>query len=144
MVDDLNRGGNGFSFSKDLVLKASLMLSDIGAVGFKVENFNRTNMSTVESKWEDIKQSLTLTVQLISNFGFNERNMDCAKLDFCQLRIISCVRRNKQRFLSHRQFASDREVIREWLIRSLLKSGIWSGGAADGMFDCCQGDHQAK
>ena len=39
LVDELNRiGGIGFSFSKDLVLKAGLMLSDIGSVGFKVDN----------------------------------------------------------------------------------------------------------
>ena len=45
LVDALNRIGLGFSFSKDLVLKAGLMLSDIGSVGFKVDNFNRENMA---------------------------------------------------------------------------------------------------
>ena len=30
LVDELNRVGTGFNFSKDLVLKAGLMLSDIG------------------------------------------------------------------------------------------------------------------
>ena len=36
LVDDLNNIGNGFTLSKDWVLKAGLMLSDIGSVGFKV------------------------------------------------------------------------------------------------------------
>lgn len=132
LVDDLNRSGNGFAFSKDLVLKASLMLSDVGRVGFKVENFNRENMSIVESKWEDIKRALTLTAQLISNFGFNERNMT-APNSILPIAYYLMHRRRKQAFLSHSQFDSDRKSIREWLIRSLLKSGIWSGGAADGM-----------
>ena len=34
LVDELNQIGDGFSFSKDLVLKAGLMLCDIGSVGF--------------------------------------------------------------------------------------------------------------
>ena len=132
LVDDLNRSGNGFSFSKDLILKASLMLSDVGRVGFKVENFNRENMSIVEDKWEDIKRALTLTAQLISNFGFNERNIT-APNSILPIAYYLMYKQHKQLFLSGNQFDSDRNAIREWLIRSLLKSGIWSGGAADGM-----------
>ena len=131
-MDDLNRSGNGFSFSKDLILKASLMLSDVGRVGFKVENFNRENMSKVEDKWEDIKRSLTLTAQLVSNFGFNERNMT-APNSILPIAYYLMYRQHKQSFLSESQYDSDRRAIREWLIRSLLKSGICSGGAADGM-----------
>ena len=71
LVDELNRIGNGFSFSKDLVLKAGLMLSDIGGVGFKVGNFNRKNMRTLERKWDDIKQTLILTAQLVATFGLS-------------------------------------------------------------------------
>ncbi len=132
LVDDLNRSGNGFSFSKDLVLKASLMLSDVGSVGFKVENFNRSNMSIVEKKWEDIKRALTLTVQLISNFGFNERNVT-AHNSVLPIAYYLMHRKHTQSFLSHTQYEADRHAIREWLIRSLLKTGIWSGGTADGM-----------
>src|SRR5690606_8141093 len=36
LVDEMNQIGDGFTFTKDLVLKAGLMLSDIGSVGFKV------------------------------------------------------------------------------------------------------------
>ncbi|MGK7460341.1 hypothetical protein ACSRCL_22470, partial [Salmonella enterica] len=52
LVDEMNQIGNGFSFSKDLVLKAGLMLSDIGSVGFKVENFSKENMCKLEDNWE--------------------------------------------------------------------------------------------
>jgi uncharacterized protein with ParB-like and HNH nuclease domain len=40
LVDALNGIGGGFSFSKDFVLKAGLMLAEIKSVGFKVENFD--------------------------------------------------------------------------------------------------------
>ena len=40
-----------------MVLKAGLMLSDIGSVGFKVDNFNRNNMSVFEGKWDSISDA---------------------------------------------------------------------------------------
>jgi hypothetical protein len=49
LVDALNTTGNGFNFSKDFVLKAGLMLSDMASVGFKVENFGRENMAKLNT-----------------------------------------------------------------------------------------------
>lgn len=121
LVDDLNRiGGIGFSFSKDLALKAGLMLSDVGSVGFKVENFNRQNMEVFENKWEAIKQAMILAVDLISSFGFNGRNLTANN---AILPIADYLYRK-----SPGEFEDDRRVIREWLIRSLLKSGVWGSG----------------
>ncbi len=126
-VDELNGIGVGFTFSKDLVLKAGLMLSDIGRVGFKVDNFNRQNMDTFESKWEDIKQSLTLTVQLVSTFGFNGQNLT-AHNAILPIAYYLYMKRPGESFLTHSRFSQDRKNIREWLIRSLLKSGVWGSG----------------
>lgn len=56
-VDDINRVGDGFSFNKDFVLKACLVLSDFPDVKFKVENFNSKNMHTIEKTGsESLKQ----------------------------------------------------------------------------------------
>ena len=57
LVDELNATGDGFNFSQDFVLKAGLMLAEIGNVGFKVENFNRENMEVLEKKWPAVKGS---------------------------------------------------------------------------------------
>ena len=127
LVDELNRIGNGFNFSKDLVLKAGLMLSDIGSVGFKVDNFNRTNMDIFERKWTAIKQSLTLTVELVADFGFNERTLT-AHNAILPIAYYLYKSGRKSSFRTSRKFLDDREFIREWLIRSLLKKGIWGSG----------------
>ena len=127
MVDDLNQIGNGFEFSKDWVLKAGLMLSDIGSVGFKVENFNRQNMAKLEGQWQDIKRSLALTVLLISDFGVKAETLgaDSALLPIAYyLYVIDA----DEGYLTKLQFGSDREKIRRWLISGLLKSGIWGSG----------------
>lgn len=57
LVDDLNRIGNGLNLSKDFVLKAGLMLTDIASVGFKVENFTHANMAILEDNWQNIKNA---------------------------------------------------------------------------------------
>lgn len=128
LVDELNRiGGVGFSFSKDLVLKAGLMLSDIGSVGFKVDNFNRQNMDIFECKWDDIKRALTLTVQLISNFGFNGQNLR-AHNAILPIAYYLYLRNPGETYLTHNRFSHDRCVIHRWLVKSLLKSGVWGSG----------------
>ena len=127
LVDELNRIGTGFSFSKDLVLKAGLMLSDIGRVGFKVDNFNRENMDIFESKWEDIKRALILTVQLVSSFGFTGHSLT-AHNAILPIAYYLYSKDPGDSFLAHSSFEQDRKGIREWLIRSLLKSGVWGSG----------------
>ena len=127
LVDDLNRIGVGFSFSKDLVLKAGLMLSDIGSVGFKVDNFNRENMSIFEDNWVDVASALTLTVQLVSDFGFNGQNLT-AHNSILPIAYYLYQKRPGESFLTHSNFSDDRLAIREWLIRTLLKSGVWGSG----------------
>ena len=127
LVDELNRTGTGFTFSKDLVLKAGLMLSDIGSVGFKVDNFNRKNMATLESKWGEIKQALMLTVRLVDSFGFTERSLT-AHSAILPIAYYLYLKNPGDSFLTHSRFEQDRKEIREWLVRSLLKSGIWGSG----------------
>ena len=127
LVDEINRIGIGFSFTKDFVLKAGLMLSDIGSVGFKVDNFNRENMAKLEEKWKNIKKTLTLTVQLVSSFGFNGQNLR-ADSSVLPIAYYLFVRNPGESYLTKSQFKKDRHEIRKWLIRSLLKAGIWGSG----------------
>ena len=127
LVDELNRIGSGFTFSKDLVLKAGLMLSDIGRVGFQVDNFNRENMATFESKWDDIKRALLVTVQTVASFGFNGQNLR-AHNAILPIAYYLYMKNPGEIFVTHSSFAQDRQGIREWLIRSLLKAGVWGSG----------------
>ena len=127
LVDALNRIELGFSLSKDFVLKAGLMLSDIGSVGFKVDNFNRDNMAILEEQWLSIKSALTLTVRLVAGFGFSRTTLTAHN---AILPIAYYLYRSKrtESFLTHSRHEDDRQRIRGWLIRSLLKSGVWGSG----------------
>ena len=58
LVDDLNRIGPGLGLTKDFVLKAGLMLTDIASVGFQVRNFTHANMAILEKNWPQISSAL--------------------------------------------------------------------------------------
>lgn len=128
LVDEMNRVGDGFNISKDLVLKAGLMLSDIGSVGFKVENFNKENMAILEANWHSIKEALILSMQLMASYGFNAQNLR-ANSAVLPLAYYLYHRKLDLSYLSRIEHAEDRERIRHWLVRSMLKaSGIWGSG----------------
>lgn len=128
LVDELNEVGSRFAFSQDFILKAGLMLTDIGSVGFKVENFNHENMGKLEEAWDDIRRALVLTVHLVESFGFNGQTI---RADSSLLPIAYYLYKKQapDNYLTHSTHQEDREAIRGWLIRSLLKaSGIWGSG----------------
>ena len=125
-VDDLNDVGSGFSFSKDFVLKAALMLLDLN-VAFKAANFKKENADKIGKEWSGIKQTLRLTAELASSFGLGRDNLrtNNALLPIAYyLRLIGAG----DNFLRSRHHAHDRAIIRAWLFRSLLKRSFWSRG----------------
>lgn len=76
-VDEINCIGNRFSFSKDFVLKACLMLSDLD-IEFRVTNFNATNMSRIQDQWERIKQSVHRAVSVAATIGYDSTTLSSA------------------------------------------------------------------
>ena len=120
LVDEIKNIGRGFSFNHDFVLKACLMLGDSNSIRFKVENFGKSKIGTLQDQWDRIRNTITETVELASSFGYSGYSLTSANA----LLPIAY-------FLHHRQAslgAKDRKTIRDWLIRSLLKRGIWSSG----------------
>ena len=128
LVDDLNRIGPGLGLTKDFVLKAGLMLTDIASVGFQVRNFTQANMAVLEQNWQRIREALVETVQLVTGFGFDAKSIRAVSallpIAYYMYRIGA-----PRDFDSHGKYAEDRKAIRGWLIRSILKaSGIWGSG----------------
>ena len=127
LVDDLNRIGPGFGLSKDFVLKAGLMLTDI-AVGFEVRNFTHDNMRVLENNWPRISDALIATVQLVASFGFDSQSIR-ANSALLPIAYYLYQQGAPSGFATHGKYGEDREAIRGWLTRSILKaSGIWGSG----------------
>lgn len=127
LVDELNAIGDGFGFTKDLVLKAGLMLNDIPSVAFRVTNFNSANMTIIEQNWEQVADSLRLSTRLLADFGFSDRTLPA---DSTVLPIAHYLKINgySESYLTHHSHAADRQSIREWVSRSILKGNIWGSG----------------
>ncbi len=128
LVDEVNSIGAGFNLSKDFVLKAGLMLTNIANVGFRVENFTHGNMAKLEENWSNIRNAVIETVQLVSSFGFDGRTI---RADSTLLPIAYYLYRQgtPADFATRDRYAPSREAIRGWLICSTLKaSGIWGSG----------------
>jgi hypothetical protein len=128
LVDEINRQKGDFDFSQDLVLKAGLLLNDINKVAFKVENFNRENMSKLEDNWVEVRRSLLLAARLISTLGFDGKTLR-AKSALLPIAYYIHLRGLDDAYLTTTKHAEDRKKIQMWLIKSLLKSsGIWGSG----------------
>ena len=127
LVDDVNKAGQGFDFSKDLVLKAGLVLTDIGDIRFKVSNFNQANMRVLDEKWEAVENALRLAAHLLANFGFSGQTLAA---DSVLIPIAYYLHRKgaSANFLTGSPWKEDRALIRQWVIRSLLKTGVWGSG----------------
>ena len=127
LVKTLNATGEGFDLSKDFVLKAGLMLSDIASVGFKVENFNQENMAKLLEEWDAVSRTLTRTVCLAADLGLQARSLTA---DSALLPIAYFLHRRDigDAFLKAAAHRHEREAIGLFLRRSLLKSGVWGSG----------------
>lgn len=131
LVDALNSIGKGFNFNKDLVLKSCLVFLAQGANDhkFKVDNFNNRNMLAIEENWKGISESLCLTVNLLSHFGYNGKNLIS---DFSIIPIALFIFKNENKDIFHSSWDSNRRSIKAWLGRTLLK-GVF-GGHADNVY----------
>jgi Protein of unknown function DUF262 len=127
-TDAINEIGTGYSFGKDFVLKACLYLSDL-PIQYKVKNFTRRNLRTIEKNWETTKWALSVTVRLISRFGFNNKNV-VAPLALMPIALYLMKRGNQAFDTSSKAQDADAQIaIRRWFIFSTLKNAF--GGSSD-------------
>lgn len=123
-TDSLNEIGNGYSFGKDFVLKASLYLSENLSVQYRVRNFTKSNLRIIERNWEKIKESLSTTVRLISRFGFNDKNI-VAPLALLPIAFYLMKRGNSAFDTSSKIEDADAQVaIRKWFVISTIKNAF--------------------
>lgn len=127
LVDTLNRTGQGFGFSQDVVLKSGLVLAGINDIAFKVKNFTAANMATLDESWDNISESLKTAVGLLSDFGLSDPTLSA---DSVLIPVAYYVHRRglTQKYRESASEASDRASLRSWVLRSLIMPGIWGSG----------------
>ena len=110
-------------------MKACLYLSEDLPIQYRVKNFTRQNLRTIEGNWGKIKESLSTTVRLISRFGFRAKNL-VAPLALLPIAFYLMKRGNSSFDTSSETEDADIQVaIRKWFVFSTLKNAF--GGSSD-------------
>lgn len=128
-TDEINTTGGGYSFGKDFVLKACLYLTEGLPIQYKVKNFNRTNLEKIEDNWENITECIGTTINLISKFGYSDKNL-VSKIALLPVALYISLSDNKN-FVSSTNVtdATNQAHIQKWLAVALLKNSF--GGSSD-------------
>lgn len=119
-VDEIGSIGDGFKFDKDFVLKSCLVLCGFTDIAFKVDNFNRSNMLTIEQRWEEITKAIKLTVNLIAAYGYN-RDTLTSNNALIPIAYYLLKKDLPQNFVQSSRHQEDRDKIHKWLTIALLK-----------------------
>lgn len=135
---DIVRTEYGFSIDRDLVMKASVMLTDAD-VKFQVKNFGASNVAEIREAWAEISIALVAAFKLCAMFGLNDGSLRAknavlpiAYYLFHKDRQVAFAKPGRANSITDlKQHAEDRNAIRRWLMMSLVR-GVF-GRAADGL-----------
>ena len=122
-VDEINRIGSRFNVTKDFILKACLVLCDFSDIAFKVDNFKRENVLKIQNEWESIADAIRGAVKLVASFGFSRDNNLPYNL-FIPIAYYLKRIGSPSGFDSKSATLEDRNRIKKWFIRSLLRGGL--------------------
>lgn len=125
--EHLNRPGRLFDFKRDQIMKACLVLTDAGSTRFQIENYGKDRMLVIRDAWPDIKRCLDFAAGLLEQFGLTAANLN-ARSVIHPLAYYMKHRGLGASYLTAKGHEADREQVRQWVLRSLLRQGIWGSG----------------
>lgn len=127
LVDRLNEVGQGFGFSKDLVLKSGLVITNANDIRFRAANFNNVNMAALEDQWDNVSRSLLRATQLLADFGLSRHTLRATNV-LIPVAYYLAHRKHDDRYVTSPSYQTDRKDLRFWVMRSLVKAGVWGSG----------------
>jgi hypothetical protein len=125
--EHLNRPDRRFDFKRDQIMKACLVLTDARSVRFQIRNYGRRQMLLIRDQWPQIKRWLDLAASLLDQFGLTAVNLN-ARSVIHPVAYYMKHRNLDASYLTATGHAADRERVRYWVLRSLLRQGIWGSG----------------
>jgi len=125
-TDEINTIGGGYNFDKDFVLKGSLFLTEELPIQYKVKNFTKSNLEKIENNWDNIKNSITQTVNLVSKYGFSRNNITSSGALLPIALFINKNKKSNYHLSTELNDAKNHDIIQKWLILSLVKGSFGS------------------
>lgn len=129
--EHLNRPDRRFDFKRDQIMKACLVLTDARSVRFQITNYDMQRMLLIRSSWPQIKRCLDLAASLLDQFGLTAVNLT-ARSVIHPLAYYFKHRNLDASYLTATGHDADRERVRQWVLRSQLRQGIW-GSSLDSL-----------
>lgn len=116
------------SYDKDFLLKSCLVLSDL-PVRYRVGQFNRENVSKIESEWESIRTAIKAAATLVNQFGIDENTLTSRNAVI----PLAYYFKNTGLTVDHMQqnaeeYHQTKQAMKKWLITTLL-NGTLSGNS---------------
>lgn len=126
LVDEMNQIGQGFSFSKDRILKSALVLGDFTDIKFKAMNFTSGRMLKVEEEWASLSSSLKIATSLLAQFGLSGDTLTAENVLIPVAYYVN-DRGLGMQYLTSDKCYEDRELVKKWVLQTLLRAGFWTG-----------------
>ena len=127
-TDEINKIGTGYNFGKDFVMKGAMYLTENLPIQYKLSSFTKKNLECIEDHWDDTKEAITSSVQLISRYGFTDKNL-AARLVLLPVAQYLHGKSNGYLNSSNLKDVEDQNNIQKWIIMMLLKGVL--GSATD-------------
>ena len=84
-------------------------------------------MATLEQNWTEIGAALRLAIELLDDFGFSRQTL-AADSVVIPVAYYIYKRELGESYLTSVAHHADRESLRGWICRSLVKVGVWGSG----------------
>jgi uncharacterized protein with ParB-like and HNH nuclease domain len=110
LIKTINKKGEYFDFNNEFIMRSCLVLTD-SPVLYKVKTFKKENIQKIRDNWERIKDAINRAVDLIVEFGFNERRLES------KMAVIPIA---YYLYHNHKLNATTKQEIRKYLIFALL------------------------
>lgn len=109
----------GFGIDKDYILKSFLYLHHRD-VRFQINSFNIDFISNIENDWDNIRNSIISLFDLIKSYGLTDYTLTAKN---ATLPILYYIYHKNiyDKFDSKVQFKNDREIIKKWLLSTLIR-----------------------
>lgn len=127
-VREINEVGDGFNANKDFVLKSCLVLCGFQNIAFKVDNFHKDNMSTIEQRWDAISKAIEASFVLLASLGYHRDTLTSYNAIIPIATYLHKIG-TPDTFAGSSKYKEDREKISKWLAMVLLKRTF--GGHSD-------------
>lgn len=122
----LNETEPCFRFSADRIIKAGLVVVGEKEPKFKASTFKATTGTKLHTNWDAIADALQLSVDLLSSFGLSGRSIPAQNV-LIPVVSYAYTQQLKRSYLKFHNRADDRDRIRAFVVRTLLKPRYWTG-----------------